>query len=541
MLLSYYMKKNNKYSAKLQKKADQLAKTILALCEDSYDQGVMALNDAIKEHGDDANLVNRLGAECFRSGNYDLALRCFQYVVAKVPEHYSALNYLGSTLQNLGLGLDAANAYRQSLHYNPNFLPTLACYGLSLLYYGQTGRHEILRAQKNTAISAFSSSTKFVDDGEPVSLSRTRRLNVGFVSSDLREHAVGHFMLGILSSMNRENYAVHVFDNGAENADPTTSLMRSLDVSWHSINSKPTAGACKMITRKNIDILIDLNGHTAGSRQDVFSNRVAPVQAIYLGYPCSSGMPNIDFRIGDTFCDLEEFDEQNTEKMVRLPFAMWNYHPWSTMPNNNPQKFPFEKNGYITFGSANNHAKLQPEWLMLWAKVLEKIPNSRLIIKSQGVRNVEIAARIRQIFGARVDLDRIELRHYSSTPEDHWREVSGFDIALDSYPYNGTTTTCDMLWLGVPVVTCTGSSHLSRTTGSILTTLNLSDWVSSDEDDFINLCIRKAADLESLALLKKQLRSRMQQSTLIDSKAFVPEFDKALRLMWDTFCDNSVA
>jgi predicted O-linked N-acetylglucosamine transferase (SPINDLY family) len=263
---------------------------------------------------------------------------------------------------------------------------------------------------------------------------------------------------------------------------------------------------------------------------------VAPVQLIYLGYPNSSGLPSMDFRIGDSFADLEEFANQNSEHVLRLPHASWNYRPWDDMPLKR-RSSACQANGFVTFGSANNHAKLQPEWLAVWAMVLKRIPDSRLVLKSRALQSSQIVNDVLAVFERNsVNRSRIDLKHYSASRSDHWQEISKFDVALDSFPYNGTTTTCDSLWLGVPVITRSGSSHVSRTTASILHTLELDDWIADSDDQFIDLCAAKAADLAALTHLQFSLQDRMKNSSLIDSRQFMPDFEKVLREAWTIHC-----
>jgi predicted O-linked N-acetylglucosamine transferase (SPINDLY family) len=312
-----------------------------------------------------------------------------------------------------------------------------------------------------------------------------------------------------------------------------------MDNVWHDISSKNTEETCQLILKSKIDILIDLSGHTQGGRPDVLSNRVAPIQIIYLGYPATSGLPTIDYRIGDLYADPKEHSTQNTEKMLRLNHAMWNYTPWYDMPKY-PTPSPFSFNKKITCGSANNHAKIQTEWLDVWAKVLINTPESIFKIKSRGLKSPTAQRHLLEFFSSKgINNDRIEIEHYSPTRALHWRYLSQFDIALDTFPYNGTTTTCDLLNLGVPIVTRSGDSHVSRTTGSILDSLDLTSWIAKSENEFISICQEKAHDVAQLAKLRQSLKERFSSSTLGHSALFMLDYESKIRFAWTTFCKKN--
>jgi len=483
------------------------------------------------------NVIEKLGTQFYRLSNYNYAFYCFEYLIKQNPRHFSAYNNLGLVLNRFGLGHQAAEAYRRALAIKPDFHPSRSNLAYVLHYFGETGREEILEAHKDVAKYAFPNSKDFIKN-KVFDLSQNRKLRLGYLSGDFREHAVGHFIQGILTKHDREQFDIHIFDTRNEINDPTTEKLRGLELKWHNIKGLVTQAACSKIASKKIDILIDLAGHTAGGRVDVFGNRVAPVQLTYLGYPNTSGLPTMDFRIGDNFADLERFEIQNTEHMLRMPYALWNYQPWNTMPESTGDS-SCEKNGYVTFGSANNHAKLQPEWLEQWAKVIQQVPNSRLVLKSKSMQNAQVVKNVLAIFAKQgVDNSRLELSHFSPTREAHWHEVSRFDIALDSFPYNGTTTTCDLLYLGVPVVTRAGNSHVSRTSGSILHTLGLYDWIAYSDDEFVALCVKKAKDLTALIELKASLKNKMLSSSLMDSDLFVSDYEKILRKAWRIHCEK---
>ena len=245
----------------------------------------------------------------------------------------------------------------------------------------------------------------------------------------------------------------------------------------------------------------------------------------------------MDFRIGDIVADPLDIAHQNTETMLRLPFPMWNYTPWQDMPDYLP--CPFENNGYITFGSANNHAKLQTQWLEVWAKALAALPKTRFKIKSRALRSPKMRNDLLSFFKDRgVSNERISIEHYSPSRAEHWETLSSFDIALDSYPYNGTTTSCDLLWLGVPIISRQGNSHVSRTTSSLLNGVGLDSWVAQSDAHFISLCEEKSSDLFSLKKHRYSLRELMKTESIGHNAIFIIEFEKIIKQAWQITCEK---
>jgi len=477
---------------------------------------------------DQPSLLNNLGLLFYQKVEYDLACQCFYFLLEHHKKQYSAHNNLGLTLNRFGLGEKAVEHYRQALAIKQDYHPARSNLAYALHYYGETGRAEIKQAHQDIQHFVFNQPIDYLGKD---SVRSDDKFNIGYVSSDLRDHAVGRFMIGILEQHDRSAFNIHIFDNRANNQDATAQQLKKLDLTWHEINDLNSEQTCQLIRKQEIDVLIDLSGHTNGARADVFCHRVAPVQMTYLGYPNTSGLSNMDFRIGDVFADPVSNASQNTETMLRLPTPMWQYTPWPEMPDSHIA--PFTQTGHITFGSANNHAKLQTEWLEVWAKALSALPNTRFKIKSRALRNPKMAQDFLEFFKQRgVANERIDIAHYSPTKLEHWQTLSSFDIALDSFPYNGTTTSCDLLWLGVPILTRQGNSHVSRTTASLLNGVGLQSWIANSDKHFIELCEEKAADQISLMKCRQRLRSRMQSSSIGHSTLFMIEYEKLLKQAW---------
>jgi len=504
-----------------------LQETLIHLKENGIQSAKEELIKKIKLAGLNSAELNNLGLYFYQNIEYELSKHLFEYILIIEPENYTVHNNLGLTLNRLAMSSKAVAHYRKALEIHPQYHNARSNLAYTLLYFGKPGRSEILNAHKDIAKYTFPNSINYINTDKYV-FNKSKLIKIAYISSDLRNHAVGRFVQGILEKHDRKRFDIHIFDNRKDNSDSTAQHLKSLQLNWHDISELSTEEAIDLIIKNNINILIDLSGHTNGGRPDIFTHRVAPVQITYLGYPSTSGIPNIDYRIGDEYSDSLSFSNQNTEEMLRLPVAMWNYKPWPDMQKNLTAN-PFKKNGYITFGSVNNHAKLQEPWLKVWAKVLLSVPNSKLYFKSRALKSKDIQDHVLSIFTvAGVSKDRIILKHYSPTKKQHWDELSQIDIALDSFPYNGTTTTCDLLNLGIPIVTMSGNSHVSRTTGSILNTLNLNTWITTNEKQFIDTCIDKAENLLELKKLRQSLKLRFESSSLGNSDLFIIEYEKAL-------------
>ena len=506
--------------------------------KNNYQDAISYLDSELLTLNNKPAHLNNLGLLFYQNVEYDLACHCFYFLIKHHPKEHSAYNNLGLALNRFGWGEKAVQQYIKALDLKKNYHQARSNYAYALHYFGETGRAEIKNA--HTAINdyVFNQSKKIIDI-DSIDYNPNKKITLGYISSDFRDHAVGRFLIGLFTHHDRHEFDVHVFDNRKNNNDETAKLLKSTDVYWHDISGLTTEDACQLISNTRIDILVDLSGHTNGGRPDIFSNRVAPAQITYLGYPNTSGLNNMDYRIGDHYADPVKFSEQNSETMLRLPVPMWNYTPWPNMPEFNP--LPFENNGYITFGSANNHAKLQTQWLEVWAKALAALPKTCFKIKSRALKNPQMASNLLEFFSDRgVKKNRIIIEHYSPTKAEHWQSLASFDIALDSFPYNGTTTSCDLLWLGVPIISREGNSHVSRTTASLLNGVGLSDWVAKTDNDFIQLCEEKSNDKFALSQCRHNLRARMQNESLGNGALFTIEFEKVIKQAWQQSCEKSL-
>jgi predicted O-linked N-acetylglucosamine transferase (SPINDLY family) len=290
-----------------------------------------------------------------------------------------------------------------------------------------------------------------------------------------------------------------------------------------------------LIRKDGIDILVDLAGHTAHHRLSVFARKPAPIQVTWLGYPNTTGLSAIDYRITDALSDPPGQTERwHTEKLLRLPGAFSCYLPPAESPPVGP--LPALAAGHVTLGCFNHIAKVTPSLLGLWAGILKDLPGSRLFLKSRGLADPGTAGRIREeLAGSGVAPERVELRGEALPTAEHLGLYNRVDIALDTFPYNGTTTTCEALWMGAPVVALAGATHVSRVSASLLTHLGAAELIASSADEYRLRCLALAADLPRLAERRATQRDRMRASPICDAAGFTRGLEEAYGRMWADF------
>jgi protein O-GlcNAc transferase len=359
-----------------------------------------------------------------------------------------------------------------------------------------------------------------------------RRLRIGYLSGDFRYHVVTLFMLPVLERHDRSAYEVYCYSTTDMKDGYTQRLAAHADV-WRDAAGLSTAELTELIAADAIDILIDLAGHSGVPQLATMAERPAPVQATWLGYLNTTGLTRIDYRISDRFADPPGVAGRwHTEALVRLPHSQWCYRPFHSPPVHAMP--PSLKNGFVTFGAFHQSNKLSPATRRLWARVLAAVPDSRLLIVGVPSGRTQDDLR-RDLGGPGVAGERITARPYGSL-EDYLRGFQEVDIALDTTPYSGGTTTCDALWMGVPVITAPGSRSVSRSAGSVLSTVGLSDWIANDAEDYVRRAARFAGERELLAELRGSLRNRMRASPLMAEEQFTRELEQAYRQMWRNWC-----
>jgi predicted O-linked N-acetylglucosamine transferase (SPINDLY family) len=365
-----------------------------------------------------------------------------------------------------------------------------------------------------------------------------RRLKIGYVSPDFRDHPVGRFAWAVLSGHDREQFDVTCYSSlpSPAAADQLTERMRQAASTWRDVRRLSDEELAQQIRDDQIDVLVDLAGHSAHHRLLAFARRPAPVQITWLGYPNTTGMRAMAWRLTDACADPPGMTEAlHTEQLLRLPRCAWCFTP----PEVSPEPARSSDNWGVTFGSFNSLSKLNDELLRLWGRVLTATPGSRLLLKAAGLEGEQTRQRVMTTFNTcGIASERIEMLPPAADFATHLATYSQIDVALDAYPYHGTTTTCEALWMGVPVVTLAGQTHVSRVGVSLLSNVGLPDLVANDAEQYVQIASTLAGDASKLAMLRSTLRQRMGESPLMDARGFVKEFEDAIRMTWKQWCES---
>ncbi len=363
-----------------------------------------------------------------------------------------------------------------------------------------------------------------------------RPLNIGFIGPDFFRHSVTYFIEGLFEHIDCSQFKLFVYHTNRQR-DHVTDRLEKLVHTFRHVKQEQPAALAKIIANDQVDILIDLAGYTQVHGITVLSARPAPVLATYCGYPNTTGSSRVGWRIIDSHTDPAGAEAFATERLLRLDPCFLCYRPEADAPDVAP--LPAERKGHITFGSFNAQRKFNTRVGDLWRRVLEGVPNSRLAIKSINFTepaSLAFARQQLQSFG--LPIDRIDVLPAPQSAREHLAQYAQVDIALDTYPYHGTTTTCESLWMGVPVVTLAGHTHAARVGVSLLANTGLHDWIAHTPDDYVNIAARTAADTAGLAALRGSLRQRLLASPLCDQPAFARRFESALRTMWTAWASG---
>jgi len=407
---------------------------------------------------------------------------------------------------------------------------------MPLLYLDKYSYEDIFTEYRNWANNYF-------DDVETIPLTPIRNpsklLRIGFISSDFKTHSVSYFLQGIFSQHNKQQFSFYIY-SGVDIEDHMTQKLKKDCEHWRNINSVEENTILRQIIEDEIDILIDLSGHSKGNYLPLFAKKPAPIQMTYLGYPFSTGMKTIDYRITDELSDpTGKTENLHTESLLRIDPSFLCYTPVNdeVVIAHEP---PYDKNGFISFGSFNNLKKISPLTLKLWANILHEVPNSILILKgSKQAPDLLKQHLIAEFQSHGISLERLRILDRNENTEHHLENYNNVDICLDSFPYNGTTTTLEAIWMGVPVLTLCGSGHSSRVGNSLLTNLSLHDLVADSEQSYVEKAKLLANNIEKIREYRNNLRNILMTSPLTDAVSFTKKFEQCLRGVWESYCNNT--
>jgi len=484
----------------------------------------------------DPEARSNLGNVLLREGRLDEAAGEYREALRLRPNLPEAHNNLGNVYRDQMQATAAVECYRRAIALSPSapIFHSNLVYTLNLLPNQDPQQvfdeHKAWARQHAEPLTAAAKPPETDRDAK-------RRLRVGYVSPYFREHAVNFFSEPILAAHEHKTFEIFCYSDVVR-SDVVTERLRSQADVWRDTARLSDEQLAERIREDKIDILVDLSGHIAHNRLLAFARRPAPIQVTYLGYQNTTGMTAMNYRLTDAYADPPgKTDAFYTEKLVRLPGSFFCYRPSDNSPEVN--ELPASKQERLTFGEFNNPAKVTPEMLAVWCELLKAVPDSRLLVLVADVTGSN--AHVRKLLdNAGLDASRVELVPRRPR-QDYLRLYNEIDIALDTFPFNGHTTTCDALWMGVPVVSLSGSTYASRFGGSVLESVGLGKLVVTEAKQYIATAKRLASERPRLAKLRQELRGRFQKSPLMDGTKFTRNLEQAYRAMWTAFCTPASA
>jgi len=531
-----------------------------------YQAAVECLRKSIELDPDDSRAHNNLGNVMMDMGNFDKAENCYRKALVSNPAYVEAHINLGNVLLERGQTSQAVSTFQRALTLGPTIAETHNNLGNALLRLGQFGVAETcyltaIKCRPNyfEAHSNLLFSRNFRDIGPPrlaearafgqlvaqVATAQTawenepdpyRQLRIGFVSGDFCSHPVGFFLESVFAALSASplnRLTLYAFHNHFRCDEITTRLKEHCHF-WRSVAGKTDAQLVQCVREDQIDILIDLSGHTAHNRLTMFAWKPAPLQVTWLGYFATTGVSAIDYLIADHWCLPISEEMYFTESIIRLPETRFCFTPPAVELD--ITVLPALTNGFVTYACFNSLSKLSEDVLELWAKVLDATPGSRLLLKSQQLSEKLTQHAIYERFAfLGIDGSRLILEEASPRSE-YLAAYQRVDIALDPFPFTGGTTTVEALWMGVPVITLSGEHLVARQGVGILSSVGMQDWIAQTPEGYVALAVKHAHSLQALSMLRQGLRSSVMSSPLFDAPRFARHFSAALIDIWVKWC-----
>ncbi len=507
---------------------------LLLADEGKGDEAIALYHQAIRLAPSNAGVFNQIGIALSALRQYDAAFDCFQKALSISPDNYHAHFNIGNVLQGWGRIHEAIPHFREAIRLKSDFLLGHQCLLLALHCDSSAEPRDIyvehLRFQKVFEQPLLSQHKPHTNKPDP-----SRKLKIGYVSPDFRTHPVGQYMLPLLANHDSQQFETYCYDARPALDDAVAAQLRACVHRWRGIQNLSDSQAAELIRKDQIDILVDLSLHMNNNRLLLFAHKPAPVAVTYLAYPSTSGLTSIDYRLTDSYLDPgeEPGERYYSEQSIALPCCYWCYRPPQDVPE--IKALPALGEGFVNFGCLNNFAKVTPESLLLWARLLERVAGSRLLLLSwEGNHRKDV-----QSFFASRGIDPSRVRFASRLPQrEYFALYHQIDIALDPIPYPGHTTSLDGLYMGVPSITLSGKTAVSRGGASILNHLELSELIAHSEEEYLTIAASLAGDLPRLAHLRQSLRQKMRESPIMNEKLFTASVEAAFRQMWRNWCEK---
>jgi len=497
-----------------------------------YKDAEEVFEQAVHLTSDDPKPLFYLGVCCSKQGKYSKAINYFEQVLKATPDDSDVIISIADAYLGLCDREKAEYYFARMTERDPKYLHCFSNILFNSNYiteYTPENLHQ-KHIQAAKSFPPVDRELKALWDGQ-------RKIRIGYISADFNKHSVAYFLWPVVRHHNKDKFEIYCYYTG-DVVDPVTHSFRQRSDRWLNCADINDQSLAELIRSHKLDILIDLSGHSQGNRLAVLSRRVAPVQINWLGYPHSTGIEAMDYRIVDETTDPVPFaDNLSNEKLIRLKNSFLCYKGDAEVPYQKSP--PHLGNGYITFGSFNNLAKVNDCVIESWAQILISVPSSRIIIKANQLTDKSNRSRIHAKFNELgVSTKRVELMTRVPDSIDHLSVYNRIDIALDTFPYNGTTTTCEALWMGVPTITFSGDRHASRVSASILKHAELDQFVADDLASYKNLAIALAENPEPLVALRPIMREQLNLSSLCNAEQFTANFETALSQLVTKSCGD---
>jgi predicted O-linked N-acetylglucosamine transferase (SPINDLY family) len=495
-------------------------------------EAVASFQEAVRLQPDFLVAHNNLGNALLREGRPDEAGASYQQALRIKPDDANAYLDIGNVYKDQGRLDEAIAAYRTALRLKPDAAHIHSNLVFTLNYHprydAQAMQEECARWNRQHAEPLKQFIQPHGNRPDP-----GRRLRIGYVSPDFRDHVDSYFTVPLFSNHDHRQFEIFCYA-GVARPDAVSERLRGHADNWRSTVALSDQQLADLVRGDQIDILVDLKMHTANNRLLMFARKPAPVQVAWLGCPGTTGLPAIDYRLTDPYLDPPGlFDAFYTEESIRLPDTFWCYNPLTDEPPVNA--LPAGANGVFTFGCLNNFCKVNDDCLQLWARVLQAVPQSGLLLRAPPGRAREHVAALLQQEG--IAPSRVEFVTHQRRP-DYLKLYHRIDLALDPVPCNGHTTSLDAFWMGVPTLTLVGQTVVGRAGWSQLCNLGLQELAAVTSEQFVELATRLASDLSRLQDLRGTLRQLMQQSPLMDGKRFARNMEQAYRQVWQRWCQG---
>lgn len=504
----------------------------LLLDQNKIDEAIAAFRCALEIDPNHADAQRNLGAAFTLQGRNEDALHCYRRALELVPDSPGIYSNFGIALSELGRLKEAEEAYFRALELKPDYAAAHSALLAMRGYHLQLPPREMLEAARQWEEKQVGSVPIAPHGNVKVA---NRKLRIGYVSPDFHGHAVSYFIEPVIEHHDSAKVEVYCY-NLVDVEDEVTVRLREKADHWRSLVGLDDSQAAELIRQDRIDVLVDLAGHTANNRLRVFGYKPAPVQATYLGYYATTGLSAMDYWISDEVLHPRDTVEETSEAIFRLSRCWLCYRP----PVEVPEVVPAPSQGAaVTFGSFNNLGKVSGRAIALWSRVLQAVPGSRLLLKTKQLADVASRERICSAFREEgIGEERLILTPHSDSFRDHMGMYGKVDIALDTLPYTGGTTTADALWMGVPVITLAGGVMLERMGASMLSAIGRPEWIAKSEEEYVEKAAALAKDPGLRASLRTALRERMAKSPLCDAKRLASALEEAYSKMWESYLES---